>query len=214
VAILYHGVGGPAREPGQELVPSVALDNFADQVRHLRRRYRVIAASELQTAAARRRRGQRLPVAITFDDDDAGYVSCALEVLDGAGVRATFFLNGASLDSPRWFWWEYLQAAWDRGLVDDALLARLPAARPGGGRSLRAIGDAISKLPPNEIARAQDALADRLGEDPPTARMGPDDVRRLVAAGHEIGFHTREHPFLPVLDDAELERSRRSRALH
>ena len=207
VAILYHGVGGPAREPGQELVPSVPLHHFVDQVRHLRRRHRVVAASELQAAAARRRRGQRLPVAITFDDDDAGYVQHVLPVLDRAGVRATFFLNGASLERPRWFWWERLQAAWDRNLVDDALLARLPVAVPSGASTLRAVGDAISTLRPGEVAKVQDVLADRLGEDPPTGRMGPDHVRRLVDAGHEIGFHTLEHPFLPMLDDAELDRS-------
>ena len=207
VAILYHGVGGPARAAGEELVPSVALDHFADQVSHLRRHYEVVVASELQAATERRHRGQRLPVAITFDDDDPGYVEHALPVLDGAGVRATFFLNGASLERPRWFWWERLQAAWDRDLVDDDLLARLPAHASDGERSLRAIGDAISTLPPGEVARVQAALADRLGEDPPTARMGAEHVRRLADAGHEIGFHTREHPFLPVLEDDELERS-------
>ncbi|MGI8594277.1 MAG: polysaccharide deacetylase family protein [Solirubrobacteraceae bacterium] len=211
VALLYHGVGGPARPEKSILVPSVPFEDFAAHVRHLCRRYRLVAASELQAAAAERRRGQRLPVAITFDDDDAGYVGSVLPVLTREAARAAFLLNGASLDRPRWFWWERLQAAWDRGLVDEDLIARLPL--PAGPSpltsdwALRALGEGLYALPPSAIARVQAVLADRLGEDPPTARMGSEQVRRLVDAGHEIGFHTREHPFLPVLDDAELARS-------
>ncbi|CAN5562841.1 hypothetical protein BH20ACT18_BH20ACT18_11710 [soil metagenome] len=115
------------------------------------------------------------------------------------------------MDRPRWFWWELLQAAWDRGLVDEALIAELPlAAGPSpliSDRPLKALGVALYALPPSAIARVQAVLADRLQGDLPSERMEADHVRRLAAAGQEIGFYTLQHPFLPALDDSEVERA-------
>jgi peptidoglycan/xylan/chitin deacetylase (PgdA/CDA1 family) len=45
------------------------------------------------------------------------------------------------------------------------------------------------------------------GPDPPDARMPPEDVRALVAAGCELGFHTRDHEPLPTLDDDALSQA-------
>jgi len=134
-----------------------------------------------------------------------------LPVLTREAARATFFVNGASLERPRWFWWELLQAAWDRGLVDEALIAELPlAAGPSplaSDRPLKALGVALYVLPPSAIARVQAVLVDRLQGDLPSERMGAEHVRRLAAAGQEIGFHTLDHPFLPGLGDSEVDRA-------
>ena len=80
-----------------------------------------MAAADILGAIRSRRRGERFPVAITFDDDLPEHVHEALPALRAAGVKATFFLNGASLDAPHAFWWEDLQRA-----VDGRLIAELP----------------------------------------------------------------------------------------
>ena len=106
----------------REISAAVSLHNFERQLRHLRRRYRVVPASCLAEAAAARTRGRRVPVAITFDDDLPSHLSHAAPALRRARLSATFFLSGAGLNGPFSFWWQLLQRAWDRGLVDAPLL--------------------------------------------------------------------------------------------
>jgi peptidoglycan/xylan/chitin deacetylase (PgdA/CDA1 family) len=56
--------------------------------------------------------------------------------------------------------------------------------------------------------QARDAVAEelgrRLGPDPPDSGLRADDVRKLVAQGFEVGFHTRRHYPLTHLTDDEL----------
>jgi peptidoglycan/xylan/chitin deacetylase (PgdA/CDA1 family) len=201
VALLYHAVED--RPPGrrEELVPSTSPALFRRHLRHLRRAYTVVPASELPAAAARRRRFGRFPVALTFDDDHACYERTVKPLLMHEGITATFFLNGARTP----FWWQRLQAAWDLGLVDPELIAELPVSGPKP--SLRELGDVITRLP----AERREGFARRLAERLPTTAepdaMPPEDIRSLAAAGFEIGFHTRRHDYLPGLDDESLRQA-------
>jgi peptidoglycan/xylan/chitin deacetylase (PgdA/CDA1 family) len=160
-----------------------------------------VPASALHDAAAARRRWQRIPLAITFDDDDAAHASVSAPILRRHGAPATFFLNGASLAAPFRFWWEALQLAVDRGLADERLLGR-PV--PG---DIHALALGVQTLPPAE----RDAVAGRLealvGAVPPDAGMRAAQVGELVAGGFEIGFHTRRHDFLTILDEEALARA-------
>src|SRR5947199_2077491 len=74
VAVMYHRVGEPPGSYDTELVPKLGTRLFEAQVRYLRGAFRLVAGSELPDAVERRRRGQRFPAAITFDDDDSGHV--------------------------------------------------------------------------------------------------------------------------------------------
>jgi peptidoglycan/xylan/chitin deacetylase (PgdA/CDA1 family) len=186
VALLYHSIEDSDRRREDELVPPTAPALFERQLRHLGRHYHVVPASQLQAAAAARRRGERLPVAITFDDDDPGYRERAVPALQRAGLPATFFLNGRA--GP--LWWRQLQAAWDRGAVDEPSLERY--------------GHSVSRMPPAERAQVEELLTERVGAGPELCGLARDDVRGLAAAGLEIGFHTLRHDYLPVLDDEEL----------
>src|SRR3954447_7633376 len=69
LALCYHAVDFRNGDPTRELSAPVGIDAFERQVRHLRRWYRVVPASALCDAASARRRGEAVPVAITFDDD-------------------------------------------------------------------------------------------------------------------------------------------------
>ncbi len=207
VALLYHGIDERRGDPTQELVPGVRPSLFAEHVEHLRRRFEVVTASELPAAVARRRRGGRFPVAVTFDDEHHNHRAVAASTLERAGLRGTFFLTGSSMSAPRRFWWERLQDAFDRGLLGDELLARVPdrvaqAARTG---SIKATGDTITQLSPAARDEIWHALGQALGPDPPASGMRREDIRALAGAGHEIGFHTLRHDFLPNLEQSALE---------
>jgi peptidoglycan/xylan/chitin deacetylase (PgdA/CDA1 family) len=207
VAILYHSVADRPAPPADDLVPAVRPSLFEEQLRHLRRGYEVVTASELPAAVARRRRGQRFPVALTFDDEHANHLPVVGAALARAGLRATFFLTGSSLSEPRRFWWERIQDAWDRDAFDDELLAGMPSrvAAAMRGRTIREVGDAMTEASPAERDEVAQALERRLGPDPGGSGMRAGDIRTLSDAGNEIGFHTYRHDYLPGLGDDALE---------
>lgn len=207
VALVYHAVQAVGGDPERELVPAHAAALFDAQVRHLVRHYRVVEAAELQDAARRRRRGGRFPVAITFDDDLRSHWEIVLPILERHRATATFFLCGASLDAPFAFWWERLQRAYDAGSPGLHVLA--PGRGSSGERStLHELGLAIEELHPAARARVAEALAEIVGPDPETSGLRREGVRALASAGMTIGFHTRAHDALSLLeDDADLARA-------
>jgi peptidoglycan/xylan/chitin deacetylase (PgdA/CDA1 family) len=194
IAIVYHRVGDPQGDPERELVPALGTDLFEAQVRHLRTRYRVVAAAELLHAARTRRRGERFPVAITFDDDIPSHSRAARATLTKIGVPATFFLCGASLERPFAFWWERLQAAVDHGLLPNV-----------GPENIHAVALGIQRMGPQERDAEAARLGSLVGPDPADAGLRSDDVRALADAGFGIGFHTLRHYWLPGLDDDALD---------
>ena len=95
IALVYHRLAAEEGDPEQELVPAIAVATFRRQLRHLSRRYKVVRTSELVDAVASRRRGDRVPVAITFDDDLLSHRTHAAPVLRDIHLPATFFLGSA-----------------------------------------------------------------------------------------------------------------------
>jgi peptidoglycan/xylan/chitin deacetylase (PgdA/CDA1 family) len=201
-ALCYHRVGDPQGRAGYQLVPALGTRLFAEQLAMLAARFRLVTAAELPGAAATRRRGERIPLAVTFDDDLACHADVALELLSRHRVPATFFVGGAALDGPRPFFWEALQAALDAGLPpDDALLPSVPD--PAGRGGAHRLAAAIRALPRDERGALTAALLERCG-GPPEPGLREAGLRRLAEAGFEIGFHTRDHEDLERLGDREL----------
>jgi peptidoglycan/xylan/chitin deacetylase (PgdA/CDA1 family) len=192
-------------------VPALHSDLFAAHLHHLRANYDVVPPSQLFEAAHQRRAGERFPVAITFDDDLPSHADVVAPALVRAGLPAAFFLCGASVDTPQVFWWQDLQA-----LVDEHRLpVRLstwpdfdlgPAAR-GLPRAIHDVAEHIERLGPE----ARDALAAELRAlaDGERGGLSDRDLRGIVTAGFEIGFHTRQHYLLSTLDDPALRSAMR-----
>jgi peptidoglycan/xylan/chitin deacetylase (PgdA/CDA1 family) len=208
VVLVYHRVGGPTSgNQDVEILPAVGRAAFEEQLRQLRRHYRVVPAEEILEAVRSRRRGQRFPVAVTFDDDLPEHVRDALPALRATGLTATFFLNGASLEQPHSFWWEDLQRA-----VDGRLITELPYVDPRDAlaRRPRAILDlsgAITRLIPEQRSEIAAALRDAVGAPPADSGLRASDVRALAESGSTVGFHTLRHDVLPSLDDDALDRA-------
>jgi peptidoglycan/xylan/chitin deacetylase (PgdA/CDA1 family) len=210
IAVVYHRVGGKGGDSRLEILAAVSGDSFARQLRQLRRHYRLVPASELLDAVRRRRRWQRFPASVTFDDDLAGHLQHALPALERAGVPATFFLGGTSLNGPNRFWWEDLQRAVDDRLVEPDALPHVAAgdvlaALERSPKAIFRVAAAIERLDPP--ARAETAAALRAAAGPPAADEGlrAAGIKALVGGGAEVGFHTLRHHLLPTLSDAELE---------
>jgi peptidoglycan/xylan/chitin deacetylase (PgdA/CDA1 family) len=209
IALVYHRVGGEGGDSRLEILAAVSDKSFQRQLRHLARHYRIVRASELLDAVGARRRGQRFPAAITFDDDLAEHMSDALPALQEAGLSATFFLGGTSLRGPHRFWWDDLQRAVDEKLIEADAVPHVAetdvrAALERSPKAIFRIAATIERL--ERPQRAETAAALRAAAGPPRddERLRAEDIRTLVAAGAEIGFHTRRHELLTELSDEEL----------
>jgi peptidoglycan/xylan/chitin deacetylase (PgdA/CDA1 family) len=203
LAIVYHATEAPAGDPANELVPSHGPARLASQLRHVARHYRPVLASELPQAVKRRSRGQRFPIAVTFDDDLASHAEVARPALARAGIAATFFLTGATLEGPRAEWWRSLQLAHQRGMVDRELRAELGVASTGGA-GLHAIASRAEALPEEKLERVAAQLNDLVGDAARDPGLPATAVTALAAEGHEIGFHTRRHVRLVGLSSQRL----------
>jgi peptidoglycan/xylan/chitin deacetylase (PgdA/CDA1 family) len=190
LVLVYHAVAPERGDPVRELVPAHAVSHLEAQLRYLKTRYRVVASGDLLEAVASRRRGEPIPVAITFDDDLQSHLVYAAPALRRLGLTATFFLTGASLDAPHPFWWERLQTAVDRGLDI-------------GGEDIHRRAAAVEAMRPEDRRR----FSEHLPGDVPDRGLDRKAVRALVESGFTIGFHTVAHDRLPDLDDAALERA-------
>ena len=152
VALLYHRVSERAGNPDRELDPPLDASTFRRHLRHLRSNYRLVPADRYLDAVRDRRRGERFPVCITFDDDAPEHAACSLPALLESGAPAMFFLCGAFLDEPpRSFWWQRLQRAFDVGGV--------PPGLPSSALDLHTAAATITRLNPDEIEAVSELAA-------------------------------------------------------
>ncbi|HVE69473.1 MAG TPA: polysaccharide deacetylase family protein [Solirubrobacteraceae bacterium] len=202
-ALVFHAVAPRAGDPQRELEPAVSTRFLDEVVGYLSRRYALVRARDLPSAARARRPGERLPVAFTFDDDLPSHREHAAPVFAGHGAVATAFLCGARSS----FWFQLLQPAIDgRAIAAGALAPVAPelveAALEGQPGAIRRLAKAVEDLGPAERDRVTGVLARAVAEPPPV--LGADGAGALAGAGWELGFHTRRHDVLVRLGDDDL----------
>jgi glycosyltransferase involved in cell wall biosynthesis/peptidoglycan/xylan/chitin deacetylase (PgdA/CDA1 family) len=202
-ALVYHETfrSSPA---GEQVVPGITAAALERHLRHLRRSYELVPASELYHAMLVRRRGRPIPIAVTFDDDLASHLEVAAPLLRRLACPASFFLTGAGLDGPHSFWWQRLQAVADRGL-DPRPALRTAGLQAPAGEPLAGLAAEIERSSAAGRAAVGQALLPLLGEDSSAYSLTRSQVQELARGGFELGFHTRYHRPLPELADDELE---------
>lgn len=203
LSILIYHRALPEPDPLRPGDPDSAA--FRWQMALLARHFNVLP---LREAALRLRDGTLPPRAacVTFDDGYADNFTIALPILSETGVPATFFIATGYLDGGRMF--------------NDTLI-ELARRMPPGTHDLSGEGLGIERVTTLEDRRvlagkllahfkyqdaderlpAAEGLAERFGvELPDDLMMTTDQLRRLHAAGMEIGGHTHTHPILARLD--------------
>jgi peptidoglycan/xylan/chitin deacetylase (PgdA/CDA1 family) len=204
LTLCYHSVEPEEGDPARRLSAPVAYDTFRGQLRHLRRWYRVVPASVLPGAVARRARWERIPVAISFDDDLVSHVRYAVPALEELSLPATFFLTGATMEHQAEFWWQLLQRAWDRGLLDDGIAASWGVIDREPAPTIRDVARALQATAPAQRDAVIERLRELVGDEPKPSTLNRRQIARLAQLGFEIGFHTRRHDDLVSLDDEAL----------
>ena len=198
MALVYHGIEDETGDPGQQLLPAISRAVFKAHLEHLAATYLVVSPSRLLDAARERRRGDRFPVAITFDDDLPSHLEVAAPVLRAARLPAAFFLSGASLDGAN-LWWRDLEELYAR----EGSLRPLRSLPPGGSTGgIHAVAATIERLPPVQRDAVARELHDRIRA--PVRILAAEEMKAL-ADDFEIGFHTLRHYLCSTLDDAALD---------
>lgn len=196
LVLVYHRLDETAGNPEHEAVPAHACARFEAHLEHVAVCFRIVSLEDLQDVAARRRRGQPFPVAITLDDDLASHARAAAPILERAAVPATFFLCGATLTERRAFWWQRLERAWAEGV-----------ALPVAGASVRELAAQVEAMTPEARSEVEALLAASGASEPEEPGLRAEDVRGLADAGFSIGFHTLRHDPLTELGDEALARA-------
>jgi peptidoglycan/xylan/chitin deacetylase (PgdA/CDA1 family) len=207
--LMHHEIAPAQGDRDRDIVPALGAELFRAQLEYLSRHYEVVPLRELIARMRDRSPSQRIPVALTFDDDVSGHASIAAPILEEFGFAATFFLSGSCLQGPSPFWWQDLQAILDQGpaawaTMQGELAREFPWTALDGG--FRGLADTIEALPPAQ----RDAVAGRLRElagQPPDDGLSAEAVRNLASRGFDIGFHTLRHYSLQTLDTVELDRA-------
>ena len=212
----YHRIGRPEASPFFDGVFSATPESFAAEVASLRDRFRLITLAELLDQAESGFPFREPTALITFDDGYRDNLDAALPVLRSLGASATFFLVTGFLDAGRLPWWDHVAYVVKRTEAPRLVLDRpAPLAIDLGGISRAEAVMTVIRAWHAHPPRVEDEpevrrhLEDRAGvsvDEPALARglfLSWDDARCLTEAGMAIGSHTRAHPTLARLSEAE-----------
>ena len=189
VILSYHRVL-PADRKARYFLPDLVVtsESFRRQCLALRRHYDVLPLREAVEALQAGRAGSRALAAVTFDDGYRDNFRYALPILDGLGLRATFFVVAGLVGTNEPPWYDRLGGA-----------AKEPA---------HIVAEAKCLTPLQRAELVARASADGSGngalcEDDLIMDWG--QLARLADQGHEIGSHSIRHEMLTQLDDVALE---------
>lgn len=212
--LIFHRVL-PAQDPlfpGEEYAES-----FTWKMRLLSDHFNVLPLSE----AVDRLRTNSLParaVCITFDDGYRDNSEVALNILQKAGLTATFFIATGYMGNGRMFNDTVIDSI-RRTAYDELDLKPMGLGRYSlkdhncRKTTIEEIILALKYLPQSERAEKAEMLSEICRTTPPDdLMMSQAQIRQLHGAGMEIGAHTVSHPILKEIDEqaafSEIEQSR------
>lgn len=215
VAVLaYHRIGDGADSNYDRGLWSASAEDFAAQIRFLKKHFDIISPADLAGVLAK---GRGRHAMITFDDGYRDNYEVALPILRAYDIRATFFVATGYIDQPRLTWWD--EIAWMvrnspcTGVAAGTWLASdIGYDEPHRERAIRLLLRRYKDLPGEQTAGYLAYLAEATasGRHPPADQtawwMTWDMVRELHAAGMTIGGHTINHPILSRLPAEEQAR--------
>ncbi len=199
--LFFHRV----REHPDPLLPGqTTAEPFERRMRWLCSRFRMLQLGEAVQRLARRSLPARA-MCVTFDDGYADNLTVALPIMQRLGIPFTVFVCTGVLDGgARWNdrVIEAVRAARGQSLALGWLgLGDLPVdAQAARRHALGLILERLKYLPPAPRLACVQRLEDECGvRGHPSLMLDTAQLRRLAAAGVEIGAHTVTHPILAQL---------------
>ncbi len=205
----YHSVG----IDGVPLHCRLSKQVFADQMRYIKRNYRVISlrqmVEELQDPVA-----QGQSVVVTFDDGYLGTYTQAFPVLKEYAIPVTVYLIAGSIESGEVPWYDRIFLRLQRApsevtvALDTDRTFRLTdlASRVNAGVTtvsyLRTVSDERRRQWCESFEKAIPLPAEALRG----SMMSWDEVREMLRAGISFGCHTMTHPVLSRITPDDVQR--------
>lgn len=222
VILCYHRIDSV---PGLAALAATP-EAFARQLAWFSRRFSIWSLARVAGYLARREELAGDAVVLTFDDGYADNFRTVLPMLRARGIPATYFISSEPLLERRPYWYDALWLRlghWSGEHLPADLLEDLPAAtaealeayRSGQGtgdagtarmRMRQSALDACKGLPARARGNLMDALRMRAkpsAPEPVCETMTLEEARQCVAGGVEMGGHSRSHPSLARIPDAE-----------
>lgn len=198
-------------------------DEFERHILALRERFEFVSLQEI-VEALRDRKIIPKGCAITFDDGNLGAYKYGLPVLEKYNVPASFFIitqkveNGKCAEPAYFDWLEailYLTSATQLDLTDFGLGISSMAEVDHKAAFFKAFRRQVKVIPAVEKRRIDIAIAQQLQVTYDRIReylgheayrmMSWEQIEDFLARGGAVGGHTRTHPSLSQVDDAQLE---------
>ncbi|MGC9947939.1 MAG: polysaccharide deacetylase family protein [Bryobacteraceae bacterium] len=190
---------------------------LARQCAHIRRYYHPVSMS---TVSGWLRSGRNLPpyaLAVTVDDGYGDFLEAGYPVFAEYGIPVTVFLVTDFIDGKSWLWFDRVVYAFTQAkasetsidMPDESVLRfklESAASRRDAGRHLADLAVSLSPAERRELVGELPRLLKAAipEQAPPEYRpLSWDEVRSLAASGVEFGAHTKTHPILSALTDAE-----------
>lgn len=200
--LIYHRV----LRIHDPLIPwAVTADTFTGHMQALRNYFNVIPLRE----AVDRLISASLPpraAAVTFDDGYCDNLTLAVPILERYQLPATVFVASDFLDGGR-MWNDTIIEAVRSGpqlleLADIGLGSIELTDEASRIRAASALLRQLKYLPHERRLAIAEEIGERCGASLPSDLMlTTDEVRKLYAAGIDIGGHTLSHPILSKLND-------------
>jgi len=224
-AAVFHHAGGLAavRWLNRKGLRILMYHRFSDraalacQCAHIRRHYHPVSMADVSEWL---HGGRSLPpysLAVTVDDGYADFQEAGHPVFAEYGIPVTVFLVTDFIDGKSWLWFDHVVYAFLHANVSEASV-EMPdgnvlhfkleseASRRAAGQHLADLAVALSPAGRRAlVGELPRLLKTEMPEHAPSAYrpLAWDAVRALAACGVEFGAHTKSHPILSALTDAE-----------
>jgi peptidoglycan/xylan/chitin deacetylase (PgdA/CDA1 family) len=205
--LTYHRVARSENTP--DLNPrtiSAAPQVFAQQMRMLARKYRVVSMEEVLHAGLAKKNLPAAAVLLTFDDAYCDFGEIAWPILRRENLPVTLFVATGYPDHPeRAFWWDRLHRAFCQSAQKKITLApvgeldlRSPQALH---ESLKRTQNYVKTLPHDAALHFIDDICLRMDGRlaPRKSVLSWDELRELEREGVTLGAHTVSHPIMTKL---------------
>lgn len=214
--LLYHRVDDIPTDP--QLL-AVKPAHFDAHLALLKERYHVLSVEEFDHHLLGRKRFPKHAVLLTFDDGYADNHLHARPLLEKHGFQALFYIASGYIGSGREYWWDELERllllndhlpaqmafavdpvriAWSVDAGDPRKLARIAYENQLG--VMRAMPSVVRDAILEELRTVLGSPMHRRSHLP----MAEEELKRFAASPSVvIGAHTKWHPSLAQVDEAE-----------